>query len=84
MQLSRKVLGTGFSNPSQEVTLAEHHVKTFGIPPMEDVLEAELLLTSSVGTMLLSGVFVATQVWNPERKTMHSMRTARRWPMLLV
>ena len=84
MQLSMKVLGTGFSNPSQEATLAEHHVNMSDIPSMEDVLDAKVLLTSSVRTMLLSGVFVATQVWNPEVKTMHSMQTARRRPMLLV
>lgn len=49
-----KSSGTGFSNPSQEATLAEHDVKMFEVSPIKEMPEVEVLLARSVDRVLLS------------------------------
>lgn len=53
LQLLMKSLGTGFSNPSQETTLAEQDVKESDVSLMKELLKIEVLLKSSVGRVLL-------------------------------
>lgn len=48
-----KSSGTGFSNPSQETTLAEQDVKESDVSLMKELLKIEVLLKSSVGRVLL-------------------------------
>lgn len=77
-----KSLGTGLSNPSQEATVAEQDVNIFGVSPMKEVLDFEVMLSRPVGRALLSERFVATHVQNLEGMTTLNMKKARRWPML--
>lgn len=54
LQLLMKSSGTGFSNPSQEATLAEHDVNMFEVSPIKEMPEVEVLLARSVDRVLLS------------------------------
>lgn len=62
LQLLMKSSGIGFSNPSQEATLAEHDVKMFDVSPMMEMFGVEVLLTTFAGRVLLNGRFVAMHV----------------------
>lgn len=82
LQLLMKLLGTGFSNPSQEATLAEHITNVFDVSPIKEMLEAEVLLTRSVDRVLLSGGFVAMHVRNPNRITTLNIEIALMLPIM--